>query len=365
MKTERSTSKLPPLWLYKLVSKLRMLLQKMYYALVPANVAVYEMSQQFWLSKMIGVSCELNLSEIVGDESLDIANIAREAGADTESLYRLMRALSSEGIFREEQGRKFSNTARSYALIGGPGSMKYMIKHQLHHDNWSVVGEMKYSVQTGKSAVRKLFGKSAFEQIAADPERNSLYNLAMNNTSNLIAQAAISAYDFSKFSCLADIGGGTGRLLASILSRHPRMKGVLLDWEHVLAGAPEVMKSFGVEERVEIVKADFFEQIPPDCDAYILKNILHIFDDEHCIRLLQKIREQAKPGARILILEMLLGPANQQSYGKMFDLQMLLGPDGARERTAEDYRALFEKSAWKSMRVVEMVSPFAMLEAQA
>jgi SAM-dependent methyltransferase len=337
----------------------------MYYALVPANVAVYEMSQQFWLSKMIGVACELNLAEIVGDNNLDIADIARQAGADTASLYRLMRALSSEGIFKESQGRTFSNTARSNALIGGPGSMKYMIEHQLHHDNWSVVGEMKYSVQTGKSAVRKLFGKSAFEQIASDVERNRLYNLAMNNTSNLIAESAMAVYDFSNIGCLADIGGGTGRLLASILSRFPQMKGVLLDWEHVVAGAPEVMKSFGVENRVEIIKADFFEKIPEGCDAYILKNILHIFDDEHSIRLLKKIKERAKPDARILILEMLLGEANKQAYGKIFDMQMLLGPEGARERTAEEYKKLFEKAGWKSMRVLEMVSPFAIMEGRA
>jgi len=236
-----------------------------------------------------------------------------------------------------------------------------MILHQLQKDNWTVVGELKYSVQTGKSAVRKLFGQPAFEHIGSNPEMNRLYNKAMNNTSDLISLAALSAYDFSSIKCLADIGGGTGRLMASILQRYPRMRGLLLDFDYVVAAAQEVMSAYGVSERVEIVSGSFFEKLPGKCDAYILKNILHIFGDEEATRLLKNIREAVKPGTRIFILEMLLGKANKPAYGKMFDLQMLVGPVGARERTLEQYKSLLEDSGWYFKQKVDMVSPFSMI----
>ena len=353
----------PPVWLYNLITSIRNFLRQLYFNLVPAKVAVYEMSQQFWISRFIGTACELNLPDIIGEQSMPVRELAEKSGADSEALYRLMRALASEGVFEEVGERIFRNTARSKALMDGPASMKYMIMHQLNHDNWELVNELSYSVKTGKSAMQKLHGTPAFEHIKEDDEKNKLYNKAMNNTSKMIADSLDSVYDFLKTETIVDVGGGTGMLVSAILQKHPGIKGVLLDKKHVVADAGPVLERFGVKDRVEIIAADFFDKMP-EGEIYLLKNILHIFNDEDSIRLLRKIADVAKPGARILVIEMFLKAGNKPSYGKIFDLQMLIGPMGARERTTDEYKALFEKAGIKFERRISMASPLSAFEGK-
>ena len=353
----------PPVWLYNLITSIRNFLRQLYFNLVPAKVAVYEMSQQFWISRSIGVACELNLADIIGNKTLSIRELAEKAEVDTESLYRLMRALASEGVFKEVGDRMFRNTARSRALMDRPASMKYMIMHQLNYDNWALVNELTYSVKTARSAVPKLFGTSAFDYLKEDNEKNRLYNKAMNNTSKMIADSLDAVYDFSKTRTMVDVGGGTGMLVSALLQKHPDIKGVLLDKAHVVVDAGPVLERFGVKDRVEIIAADFFDTMP-EGEIYLLKNILHIFNDEDSVRLLKKIAEAAKPGAKILVLEMLLKPGNKPSYGKIFDLQMLIGPMGARERTTDEYKALFEKAGISFKGRISMASPLSVFEGE-
>jgi len=356
--------KLPPVWIYRFTVAIRNKLKDIYYAMVPANIAVFERSQQFWIAKALGVACELNLAEIIGEGNKSVEDIAGEASVDADSLYRLLRALASEGIFRETQFRYFENTKTSSSLKGGEGSMKYMIQHQLNPDNWAVVNELKYSVTTGKSAVRKLYGKGVFEHIAEDPERNELYNKAMINTSDVTTQSMIKAYDFSKIRRMVDVGGGQGRLLASVLSKYPKMEAVLLDLPHVVENAEKEFEKFGVSERIEIIAGSFFETMPEQGDAYIMKNILHNFDDENCITILKKVRGAIKQDGRLLILELMIDDGNKASYGKIFDLQMLLGTDGAKERTRAEYAKLFSNAGFELVKVVDMVSPFSIFEGR-
>jgi len=356
--------KLPPVWIYKLIAGFRIRLKRFYYALTPANVAVFEMAQQFWIAKSIGVACELNIAEIIGSETKSIDDIATEAAVDSNSLYRLLRALATEGVFKEEKSKLFSNTKRSASLIPSDNSMKYMIQHQLNTDNWAAVNELKYSVTTGKSAVRKLFGEGVFEHIGKDPQKNILYNKAMINTSAIIAEAILGAYDFSGIQSLVDVGGGQGRLLASIMKKNPQMKGVLLDMPHVVEGAESLFEEQGVLNNLEITAGSFFDIMPEECDGYILKNIIHNFDDEKSIEILKKIRSAISPKGRLIIIEMIIPKFNKSSYAKLFDLQMLLGSDGSKERTEEEYMEIFNKAGFELSRTVDLVSPFSVIEAR-
>lgn len=356
--------KLPPIWIYRLITALRNRLKKWHFALIPTNVAVFEMTQQFWIAKSLGVACELNIAEIIGNETMHIDEIATKASVDSASLYRLLRALASEGVFVEKQSHVFSNTKRSATLISGKDSMKYMIQHQLNPDNWAVVNELKYSVTTGKSAVRKLFGEGVFEHIGKDPAKNELYNKAMINTSDLTAQAVLSAYDFSNYNQIIDVGGGKGQLLASILSKYPKVEATLFDFPHVVDHAEELFGNHKVDSRAKVEAGSFFDFIPSGGDAYIMKNIMHNFDDKDCVTILKNIRKVIPQNGRILILEMVIPEDNKPFYGKVFDLQMLLGADGAKERTKNEFAEIFSLAGFELTRVVDMVSPFSIVEGQ-
>ncbi len=197
MKNQKNIAKFPPVWIFKILSGLRRFLNNLYYRLVPANVAVFEKAQRFWIAKALGVACELNLADIVGSESKTINEIANKAETLPQPLYRLMRALASDGVFKETKKQVFINTPLSNALMDGKGSMKYMIQHQLNETNWEIINELSYSVKTGESAALKLLGTDIFGHLQKHPGKNELYNKAMTNTSDISSAAFVAAYDFS------------------------------------------------------------------------------------------------------------------------------------------------------------------------
>lgn len=331
--------------------------------MVPANIAVFEKTQLFWIAKSLGVACELNLADLIGEGSRSVDSMAEETNTHAPSLYRLMRALASDGIFFEKQPGIFVNTSLSKALMEGKGSMKYMIQHQMNNTNWDVVNELGYSIKTGKSVAVKLFGTDIFEHLKNSPDKNELYNKAMTNTSDISSSAIVSAYDFSNIHNLIDIGGGEGYLLSVILSQYPNMNGTVLDLPHVVEDAKENFRKFEVENRAEVLAGDFFDSIPVKADAYIMKNIIHAFDDSTCIRILEKVRDVMDPGARLLIVDTVIPLNNKPAFGKIFDLQMLIGTNGGKERTKYEFENLLQQAGYKMNRVVDTASPFSIVEA--
>lgn len=363
MESEIKLPWVPPAGLFGVIKGLRVLLRRLESALVPPNVAVFEKAQQIWIAKAIGVACDLNLADILKTDRKSIEQIALESNTHAPSLYRLMRALAGEGIFREMPGKIFANTRLSAALTGEPGSMKYMIRHQLHHTNWEMLGLLKYSVRTGETAAKKVLGTDIFEYLSQHPEKNELYNKAMTNTSDLSGAAILSAYSFRNQKKIVDIGGGEGHLLAKILQRYQQSEGILFDFEHVVATAYETFERTGTASRVQITGGNFFESIPAGGDVYMMKNILHAFDDQTCVGLLKNIGGNMAPGARLLIIETVIGENNKPEFGKLFDLQMLLGTDGGKERTRREFEAILSGAGFKLAKVVPTVSPFSIVEA--
>ena len=327
-------------------------------------MAVFEKSQGFWLAKALGVACELNLAEIIGDKELPVDEIARQAGTNPQALYRLMRALAGECIFKETKPGFFKNTKLSYALQEAPGNPKYMILHQMNETNWMLVNELKNSIVTGKNSAQKIFGTDAFTHLEKSPEKNELYNKAMTATIGLLSNAVVSAYSFKDISTLADIGGGEGTFLFKLLQNNPQLKGILFDLPHVVETAGELSEAYSVKERVEIIPGSFFDTDIPVADAYLLKNILHIFDDETCVLLLKKIARVIPEDGKILILETVIRPDNKPHFGKMFDLEMLLGTENGKERTEDEFRQLFEQAGFHMTRIVKTVSPFSVIEGK-
>ena len=354
--------KLPPTLIFKVITVIRNFLYNLYFKFVPANVAVFEKAQRFWIAKALGVACELNIADIIDSEPTTINEIAEKSGTLPQPLYRLMRALASDGIFKETEKQVFVNTPLSKALTEGKGSMKYMIQHQLNETNWEIINELSYSLKTGKSAARKLLGTDIFGHLQNHLEKNELYNKAMTNTSDISSAAFVSAYDFSGIENLIDIGGGEGYLLSMVLKKYKKMQGIVFDLPHVVKTAAENFIKFGIENRATAEAGNFFDKIPKGGDAYILKNILHAFDDEVCVKILKSIQESINPDGKLLIIETVIGEDNKPAYGKIFDLQMLLVTDGGKERTRKEFEEIFSKADFKLNRVVDTVSPFSIVE---
>jgi hypothetical protein len=363
MNPQMNKTTIPPTSIYKAILKIRFLLKRIENRMVPASVAVYEKAQYFWMSKAIGVACDLNIADILRTGPKKIEELALASQTNEQALYRLMRALASEGIFKETPGKVFSNTSLSLGLTEGEGSMKNMIKHQLNETNWSIIGKLGYSIATGKPAAREILGTDIFSHLEQNPEKNELYNKAMTDTSALSSAAFLAAYSFKKSKLIVDVGGGEGYLLSNILTRYKHLRGIVFDLPHVVRASSGNFKKFGLEDRSNAVEGDFFDKIPSGGDAYILKNILHAFDDNLCIRLLKNLNDAIAAGTKLLIMEAVIEENNKPAYGKLIDLQMLVGMDGGKERTKNEFEVLLGKSGFRLKKVIPTVSPFSIVEA--
>jgi hypothetical protein len=352
----------PPAKLVKWIEKLRFFLFRIYKKMIPPNIAVLETVQSFWIAKAIGVAAELNIADILKSGPKSISELSAETHTHEDSLYRLMRTLASQGIFKELKNKTFQLTPMANALSEGDNSMKYMIMHQTGPSNWRICGELLESVKTGDSSVRKVLGMEIFENLQLDHAKNELYNKAMTNASEIASAAVVSAYNFSGFRTIADIGGGHGLLLAVILYKHRHLKGIVFDLPHVAGGAGATFAKYDVADRAGIQSGDCFDKVPEGFDAYILKSFIHVWDDEKSISILKNIHKVMSDKGTLLLIEPVLVNDNYPSFGKIFDLQMLVACTGGRERTREEFGLLFTKAGFALNRVIPTVGPFSILE---
>jgi hypothetical protein len=205
-------------------------------------------------------------------------------------------------------------------------------------------------------------GAEVFDYFAKNPEQAAVFNRAMTDMSMATAPAVVEGYDFSGTGTLADIAGGHGYLLAQILKANPKMKGVLFDMPQVIAGAGELLEREGVAERVEKVAGDFFTSVPAGADAYIMKHIIHDWDDARARKILRNIRSVMPASGKVLIVETVVPEGNEPHYSKLLDLEMLASPGGI-ERTPAEYSELLAAAGLRLSRIVPTPSPFSIVEA--
>jgi hypothetical protein len=355
--------KFPHQFSYFIGLRIRNVLNKFSGLLIPAPMAVYDKAQGFWISRAIVAACELNLAEHLADGTKHISELAKLSSSDEPSLYRLLRTLAGEGIFRELPGMNFTNTRLSSSLKEGDNSLKYMIQLHFGENQLMLFSQFTECIRSGEDNSRKFFGMSGFEYLAQNPDKDEIYNKAMDNSSGMIALALRSAYDFRGIKTLVDLGGGHGKLLISILEEHRNMRGILFEQQHVADKV--VIKNLGADiaERLKIVGGNFFIDIPANADAYFMKNILHAFSDEDCLKLLRKLHSVMAVGGKLIILETIIEPDNKSSFGKRLDLVMMTGTEGGRERTREEFTTLLEHSGFLLSRVLRTVAPFSVVEA--
>jgi hypothetical protein len=326
---------------------------------------VFQLIGGYIISSALYPILKLGIVDRLADGPRTSAELARASGANEDALYRVMRTLASVGIFDEVDRRRFALTPAGELLRSGPSpdlcDLAMWLCDPLH---FRVHAEMSHSVLTGKPAADKVLGMPVFEYLPRDPDLSEAFNNAMTAFSAAVVPGVLKAYDFSGINVLVDVAGGHGEILASILRAYPRMRGVLFDLEHVIAGAIPRLQAAGLADRCTTGSGDFFKAVPPGGDAYIMKHIIHDWDDDRAARLLSNIRKalEGKPDGRVLLIEAVIQPGNGPDVMKLIDMEMLLMP-GGRERTAEEFAALFDRAGFALARVIPTESPLCVIEA--
>jgi C-methyltransferase len=355
----------PPARLARAVERIRHYLNLFHQRLTPAPAAMMEMIVATWTSQAITVAAQLGVADSLSDGPLPIEELAARVGADADALGRLLRALIGKGIFRQRRdGRYELNSLAATLRSDAPISMNcaaqfYGSREQ--RERWTLLVD---SIRTGGTVVPALRGAESFDYFAGQPELAGLFNRTMTSVSELTDGPVVAGYDFSAYPTIVDVGGGHGPLLAAILAGAPASRGVLYDLPRVVADAPGLLREHKVADRVHIADGSFFDSVPSGGDAYILKNILHDWPDEKAVRILRNVRKAAGPRAAVLLIEMVIPKHDRDFPGKWVDLEMLLNL-GARERTADEYRALLNEAGLQMTRVVETASPLSVVEARA
>jgi O-methyltransferase len=328
---------------------------------LPPHVAMLQLLGGAHITGAISCVAQMGIPDLLEAGPKSAEELAGEIGAHPVALYRLMRATACVGVLSEGADGKFSQTAmsgvlrtnanpslRAFATMGG---------REWHGRGWS---ELEYCVRTGKQAPEKIYGEPIFKYLEQRPEEARIFNQAMTDLSEIHGPAVADAYDFSGIKTLADVGGGHGHLLATILARYPEMKGTLCDMAYVVEGA----KSGPLKpmmERTVMAACDIFASLPGGADAYIMKHIIHDWPDEGCIRILKACRKGVNAGGKLLVVDQVILPGNDFAVGKFLDLQMLIFPGGC-ERTEKQFRDLFEASGWKLSRIIPTRTPESIVE---
>ena len=307
---------------------------------------------------------KLGIPDILKSGPKPTSEIAKACGAKEEPVFRVLRALASAGVFTETAPRTFALTQEGELLLSDrPGSQRSMVLwlgNKMHFDTYP---ELPYAMQTGNTVTQKVYGESCFGYFEKNPEVSKVFNEAMTGFSQMFAPAVLEAYDFSWLNgkTLVDIGGGHGFVLTSILKKYPEIHGVVADLEHVVAGTPEMIRNAGVENRCTATSCDFFASVPA-ADAYIMKHIIHDWDDERALTILRNIKRAMNPGGRVLLVESVIADGNNQDFGKLMDIEMLVSP-GGKERTAAEYEDLFKRAGLRLTRILPTRSAYSIIEA--
>ncbi|WP_123027467.1 methyltransferase [Mycolicibacterium stellerae] len=355
---------MPPPRLVRAMERARHVIGSVHRRTAPPAATMLEMIIGAWRAQGIAVAADLKVADALADGPLTADELARRVGADPDALARLMRALISEGIFTRKGNRFALNalgeTLRSDAPMSMAG-MARMVGHPQYREHWSGLVD---AVRTGEAYPPKLRGMGSWEWLETQPEFAAIFNDAMTSVSEFAVEPVIAAYDFSPFVTIVDVGGGHGRLLSAILAATPGARGVLYDLPQVVEGAPELLRRYGVADRVQVEGGSFLDAVPEGGDAYVMKNVIHDWPDAESLTILKNVRDAAKPGDTLLLVEFVIPEHDRAFIGKWADMEMLVQV-AARERTADEYGKLYEQAGFRLTRVVPTAAPISLVEGRA
>lgn len=308
------------------------------------------LTRGYWVTQMIFVAAELALADHLVKGPKSIEELAKLCDADTNSLFRLLRGLSSIGIFEEIQKKTFALTPLADFLRSDhPDSLRQFARLQ-GEERYYTWGELLACIKSGRSVFPEIYGKPVFAWHHENPERAAIFDDAMENMARIELSALLNAFDFQQFRHIVDLGGGNGYVLSEVMEKYRHLQGTLFDLQHV---ADRTVPPVHLKERWSLQSGDFFCSVPEGADCYLLKNILHNWGDSHCVKLFRNIREAMDLSAgHLIIYEQIIPEGNDPFTGKLLDINMLLLHDGGMERTHGEFEKLLEKGGFTLESVI-------------
>ncbi|HJX91005.1 MAG TPA: methyltransferase [Pyrinomonadaceae bacterium] len=328
------------------------------------QVAMFQIISGFWISRGVFVIAKLGIPDILKSGPKTAAELASATDTHAESLFRVLRALVSVGVLASDNENRFSNTSVSETLVtDAPGSLRWFTISELGQEHYPAWGNLMHSVKTGEIAFDKFFGNDIWAYFRNNPEEATVFNNSMSGVTAALNESLRSLYDFSKFKTVVDVGGGHGGLITEILKSNPNAQGILFDAAEVINGSRERLAEAGLSDRCGAVAGDFFKAVPEGGDAYVMKWIIHDWDDERAIKILKNCRAQMGPDARLIIVDCVVPETNEPHFSKFIDLNMLV-MTGGKERTAKEFARLLEASGFKLLQVIPTDQPTSIIEGQ-
>jgi hypothetical protein len=330
----------------------------------PPAALLMQMLSAPLVTQALRVVSELGIADLLATRArCSVDELAAETGTHAPSLYRFMRALASCGVFAETPQRGVFELTPAAELLraGVEGSMRDLAIFMGADWHWQVWGDAPYTARTGEAAWEHVHGREVFPYFAEQPEAARVFDNAMTSLSKMVSKAVVEAYDFSSIAKLADIAGGHGSLLAAILRANPHLKGLLFDVPQVIAGAQAYVEAEGLGQAVELASGNFFESVPAGADAYMMKHIIHDWDDRRALSILRNCHRAMPADGKLLLVEMVVPEGNEPHFAKIQDLEMMLSPGGL-ERTAAEYRELFAAAGFELTRIIPTASPMSVIE---
>jgi O-methyltransferase/methyltransferase family protein len=330
--------------------------------LLPA-MALRQMLLGYRFSQSIYVAAKLGLADLLKDGPKGSDELATAVGAHPDALHRLLRVLASVGIFAQVDQRRFTLTPLGALLqTDVPGSW-WGTAVLTGEWWWPAYGELLYSVTTGKPAHDHVYGMRNFEYFAQHPETGRLFHAGYAARRGPVSLAVAAAYDFSGVPLLIDVGGGAGDLMAAILQANPAMRGVVFDLPYTIDDARALVEAEGVAGRCDVVAGDFFASVPTGGHAYILRSVIHDWDDAHAVAILKNCHHAMQGQGKLLLVERVIPERAEQAPPVVLaDLEMLVMTPSGRERTEAEFRGLFAAAGFKPTKIVPTPSEFIIIE---
>jgi ubiquinone/menaquinone biosynthesis C-methylase UbiE len=332
---------------------------------LPPPVVLYQLATGHYLSQAIYVAAKLGIADLLANGPERHDALAQATGTHAPSLRRVLRLLASGGVLSETEDGRFALPPLGACLQSGPGSFRAVAQLFGGPVVWSSWGDLLRTVQTGEVALHRVFGTDSFEYFAQHPDEGAVFDEAMGAFTAMVAVAVAAAYDFSAFRTVIDVGGGDGTLLTGILKENPALRGVVYDLPRVADTARKKITGAGMSDRCEFVAGDFFETVPRGGDAYLLKHVIHDWEDRRAGSILRNCRRAMDRQGKLLIVEGVYPPRIDQSLesrgAAANDVNMMVCT-GGRQRSEDEFRQLFASAGFTFTRIVPTMGMSSVVE---
>ncbi len=318
-----------------------------------------KVSAGYCVSSTLHAVAELGIADALGDDPMPVDALAAAKGCDSDVLGRMLRLLSAHGVFSAAGPVVSHNPASRLLRSDHPQSARALARMFGLEICWSSQSDLAHSLRTGRPAHELRFPEGVWRWFGERPEASAIFDEAMIGKSHAQVASVVEAYDFSPFSRIADIGGGRGHLLRAILSRWPDKQGVLFDQPQVIKQARDAGAG---SDRLELVAGDFFADPLPECDVYLLMEVIHDWQDGDAARILAAVARAAPPGAVLLVVEQLMPDSPDSHWVKMLDIHML-ALFAAKQRSRGEYEKLAREAGFEPKRAIDTFSGATILES--